>query len=236
MPGAVPVSGEETASPDRPVSPVAPAIEVSGVTEDVARAVGERVVSPVHDLVGAVAEARQDVPPLSSLPWPPDVPGVHQPAPLPELPQLPGVPSPTLPPPAGPEPWPGATLPPSTDLPSPSDGRRGGQDGAAVHGPAHAITGTLALAGAHDADGPHPAPQDAAAPAGPAPAPHVPGGPHDGSVGNRSAADTGGSRHGDAQAVTADHRAPLRLLPGAVVRAEATQARDGYRDVPVSPA
>ncbi|MYS30228.1 hypothetical protein GTW38_25555, partial [Streptomyces sp. SID7804] len=75
-----------------------------------------------------------------------------------------------------------------------------------------------------------------AAPTEPVPAPHAPADHPDGTAGQRPAADNGSPRHGDAQAVTAFHRPPLRLVPGALARVEATGTRDRYRDVPVSPA
>lgn len=57
-----------------------------------------------------------------------------------------------------------------------------------------------------------------------------------GVVGNRSAGDGGGSRHGDAQAVSVDQRALLLLVPGAAAPVEADDIQDRHGDIPVSPA
>jgi hypothetical protein len=53
---------------------------------------------------------------------------------------------------------------------------------------------------------------------------------------HRSGVDNGSPRHGDAQAVSLNDRAPLRLVPGGVVRTDADGTRDRHRDIPVSPA
>lgn len=73
------------------------------------------------------------------------------------------------------------------------------------------------------------------APSGPAPRDQAPAGDPDGALGHRSAADNGGPRHGDAHAVTPSHHVPLRLVPGAVVRAVAAGTRDRHRDIPLFP-
>ncbi|MBC7273237.1 MAG: hypothetical protein H5T76_31830 [Streptomyces sp.] len=73
---------------------------------------------------------------------------------------------------------------------------------------------------------------------GAAPAPphrHAPAGEGDGALGNRSAADSGSSRHGDAYAVTVERRAPVRLLPGAAAVVVADGTRERYRDIPLFP-
>ncbi|MEU0586473.1 hypothetical protein [Streptomyces sp. NPDC006132] len=70
---------------------------------------------------------------------------------------------------------------------------------------------------------------------GHAPVEHGPGGRPDGAVGNRAVADNSTPRHGDAHAVTLDHRAPLRLVPGATARSYAAATRDRHRDVSVFP-
>jgi hypothetical protein len=64
----------------------------------------------------------------------------------------------------------------------------------------------------------------------------APAGDPDGALGNASAADHGTPRHGDALAVVLSTRMPLRLAPGAVAYADASDVRDRYRDIPVSPA
>ncbi|MBQ1090183.1 hypothetical protein [Streptomyces sp. B93] len=73
---------------------------------------------------------------------------------------------------------------------------------------------------------------------GAAPAPphrHAPAGEGDGALGNRSAADSGSSRHGDAYAVTVERRAPVRLPPGAAAVVVADGTRERYRDIPLFP-
>ncbi|MET7696128.1 hypothetical protein [Streptomyces sp. NPDC005485] len=56
-----------------------------------------------------------------------------------------------------------------------------------------------------------------------------------GALGNQSAVDNGAPRHGDPQAVTLNHLAPLRLAPGAPAGVTAAETRDRYRDIPVFP-
>lgn len=213
--------------------------------ESLVRSVGERVVRPAGELVGAVTGRPAASP--GKPPVPPLLPGLTQPAPPPGLPGLPAVPGHTLPAPVAPGPGAGATAPrpeaptastPPADAPAP-DGRDGqeGRDGAAApvaFGPETTDADADAGGATRDGDG-HGAPRSAAH-TEPAPAPHAPAGRPDGTVGNRSTADNGTPRHGDAHAVTPCPRPPLRLVPGAIERAEATGTRDRYRDVPVSPA
>ncbi|MFE2809139.1 hypothetical protein ACFXGG_01610 [Streptomyces nigra] len=54
--------------------------------------------------------------------------------------------------------------------------------------------------------------------------------------GSRSSGDNSGLRYADAHAVSVEHRVPVRLVPGAAVRAESDETRDRSGDVPVSPA
>ncbi|KAF3463152.1 hypothetical protein [Streptomyces sp. Tu 3180] len=221
------------------------------LTESLVRTVDERIVRPVGEAVGTVT-GRSVVSP-EELPTLPELPGPTRPLPRPDLPGLPAVPGPAVPGPAVPGPVvPGHTLPapitsdPGAGSPAPRpedptastptaagasvpDGRTGAVAPVAL-GPvavdAHGAT--------RGADG-HGAPRDAVH-AEPAPAPHAPAGQPDGTAGSRSTADNGTPRHGDAHAVTPCPRPPLRLVPGATERAEATGTRDRYRDVPVSPA
>ncbi|MFG3317432.1 hypothetical protein ACGF3J_05250 [Streptomyces sp. NPDC048171] len=69
-----------------------------------------------------------------------------------------------------------------------------------------------------------------------APTRHAPAGAPDGSLGTAAGADQGMPRHGDAHAVTPQHRIPFRLVPEVLERADAGEIRDPYRDIPVSPA
>ncbi|MYR40742.1 hypothetical protein GTW67_01600, partial [Streptomyces sp. SID5910] len=48
--------------------------------------------------------------------------------------------------------------------------------------------------------------------------------------------DGGAPRHGDAHAIAPHHLVPVRLVPGAVVHADAPEPQERYRDIPVSPA
>lgn len=222
--------------------------------------------SPVADRPGGVVDGLAGVPekvlPVPSLPSrpqvpaPPALPGLTQPAPLPELPGLPEIPvEPRLPglpavlpdapdapdalpvPPTQPE----APEPPASEASAPTT--RPEATEAATHGPG--VGG--ARAGLAVAPLPHdgterrattpPATTPPAAPhTDPASAPHAPGGSPEGTTGNRSAADHGAPCHGDAHAVTPDHRLHVRLVPGAIASAEAAGTRGRYRDVPVSPA
>lgn len=187
-----------------------------------------------------------------ALPTLPALPGPERPVPLPELPHLPlpDMPEQPLPEPGTPAPQPDTPTPPpdapgrdAPDEPKGPDGPSGTPGpvaGPVAHGPQPAH----AAGAARDDHGHRPARdavRDAAQAEGtaPAPAPHAPGAPAgrpDGTTGSRSAVDHGTPRHGDACAVTASHRPPLRLVPGVAERTGATGTRDPYRDVPVSPA
>ncbi|GAB2861280.1 hypothetical protein GCM10027074_30550 [Streptomyces deserti] len=229
----------------------------------VLRPVTERVVRPVGDLVGTVADGPAEVPPLPHLPelpvlpTPPDSDSPSLPS-LPTLPGFPGLPGDSAPPglPGLPAPpgLPGVPTPPGHTLPAPvldapqpgsatgpsvqesASGGRAGAAEAVVHGPGYdrAGTDTAVPGGEHRAAPARQAPARHA----PASAPHTPAptGDPDGALGHRSAVDNGGSRYGDAHAVTLNHRAPLRLVPGAAARTDAAETRDRYRDIPVSPA
>lgn len=74
------------------------------------------------------------------------------------------------------------------------------------------------------------------APTDHAPTRHAPTGAPDGSLGTATGADQGMPRHGDAHAVTPQHRIPFRLVPVALERADTGETRDPCRDIPVSPA
>ncbi|MFJ4202608.1 hypothetical protein ACIP2Y_23680 [Streptomyces sviceus] len=214
------------------------------VTEDVVGAVVGGVVQPVGDLVKTVTTGLTEtvgIPAQPTLPeWPtvpqwPTVPSLPEDPSWPTLPTVPGVPTvPGLP---G---TPGQTLPapapdPSASQPQPGDhaarkpaGDEGSAGGGAGFGPRFAGHGTViepvAPHSAHratsTAHGPeHQAPSDS------------PGG----ALGGKSAVDNGSSRHSDAHAVTPDHRAPLRLVPGAAASVGAAGTRDRHRDIPVFP-
>ncbi|MDP9683634.1 hypothetical protein [Streptomyces griseoviridis] len=69
-----------------------------------------------------------------------------------------------------------------------------------------------------------------------APVPHAPAGDPDGTLDASAAADHGTPRHADASAVALSTRIPQVLVAGSVVRADASDIRDRYRDVLVPPA
>ncbi|MDO0935725.1 hypothetical protein QQY66_30100 [Streptomyces sp. DG2A-72] len=230
----------------RPVTEdvVAPVTErvVRPVTEEVVGSVDERVVRPVGDLVGGVteglAEARWNIPPLSlppSLPVTPEspvlpeFPGALLPG-LPELPLLPVLPGQSLPAPVT-----------STPQPAPDagvDGKAMG-DGASeqrTDGAAAVMYGPMFVADVTPAGDATHAVGHRVQPTEYAPDQQAPGGDPGGALGNRSAADNGASRHGDAHAVALHHRAPLRLMAGAAARHDAGETRDRHPDIPVSPA
>ncbi|MFE1752663.1 hypothetical protein ACFW88_19310 [Streptomyces anandii] len=68
-----------------------------------------------------------------------------------------------------------------------------------------------------------------------APAGQAPAGDPNGVLGDHPAGDSGAPRHGDAHAVTANHRAPLRLPSNPAARAEAPRTQDRHRDIPLFP-
>ncbi|ELS55664.1 hypothetical protein STVIR_3369 [Streptomyces viridochromogenes Tue57] len=227
------------------------------LTDRVAQTVGTRAAQPVGDVVRTVTEdlaeaAQAKVPPPASLPslpsapesptWPSrpglELPGLPQAPVLPQAPDFPGFPAPGVPavPPA-----PGHTLPapvtgtPQPESPAPAsadrrdDEERVREEATGVHGPRFVVDAAVFRASV-SAD-PH-----RTAPSGYAPA-HQARAEHPGGVlGNRSAGDSGSSRHGDAHAVALHQRAPLRLIAGVVVRVDADGIRDRHRDIPVSPA
>ncbi|MET9408307.1 hypothetical protein ABZX90_21460 [Streptomyces sp. NPDC002935] len=209
---------------------------LGGAVGDVVRPVGElvrpvvgTVVRPVGDLVESVTGG------LSISPGGvPSVPG------LPVLPELPAPPSPPVLPGAG------AGTPSATGNRQPVSGvaERPG----ATRGGSHAVLRSDAPGGAVPA-GPDGFGAGGGAvvvrrvldvvrgvvQVGRAPARQTPPGDLSGALGNPSAADVTAPRHGDAHAVAPNHRAPLRLAPGASAVATATETRDRYRDIPVFP-
>lgn len=225
------------------------------MTEDVLGAVADRVVQPVGDLVETVTTGltetvgipAQSSPPgwptLPSLPaspaspsWPtlPTVPGVPTVPGAPTVPGLPGTPGQTLP---APVPVTSAPQPQSADhATGKSADDEGSADGDAVYGPRFAghitVTDPVARPSAHRTTS---TPTSTSASTAHAPAHQAPSDDRGGALGGKSAVDNGSSRHGDAHAVTPDHRAPLRLVPGAAASVEAAGTQDRHRDIPVFP-
>lgn len=199
------------------------------VTQHVVRSVDARVVRPVGDLVQSVAEGLTDVqakvPPLPTLPEPslPDSPSRPGMPTLPGLPESPPPPVHTLPAPETP------ASQPDSPVTSPAGGPAS-DGGSAAAGPL-----TYGPRFVADADGSEVVRTAVHRPAPAGPAHRAPTGDPGGALGAKSAVDHGTPRHGDAHAVTPDHRAPLRLAPGAAARVDADGTRDRQRDIPVFP-
>ncbi|MFJ3303427.1 hypothetical protein ACIPSA_09925 [Streptomyces sp. NPDC086549] len=199
------------------------AAAVAPVDREAVGSVPRRVVRPVGDLVGTVTkelgEARTKLPSLPALPQLPGLPGVSE---------LPGR---LLPAPVTPEP---GTKRPGVAGSSAGDGIRGATARTAepttttgAYGPDRTAAAPAPGPAAH-ADG-HRAAPPVNAPSHPAPPGDQGGAPGRPAVGNDS------PRHGDAHAVTPNHRAPLRLAPGTAARVDAAGTRDRHRDIPVFP-
>ncbi|MET7884493.1 hypothetical protein [Streptomyces avermitilis] len=216
------------------VTNAAPAVTgtVQHVVRPVAVGLAGSVVRPAGGLVDTVADGLADVSsqvPVSSFPSPsslpplPSLPTLPEPPSLPGLPGLPGLPtSPvqTLPTPASPQ------QPGGAAAHAGSAEQRETRESPAAYGPP--VVGASWAGGSEMSRAPH-----GVGPAQ-APAQQAPGDPA-GELGRQSAVDNGAPRHGDAHAVTLDHRAPLRLVPGATAVVTADGTRDRYRDIPEFP-
>lgn len=223
---------------------------LGAVTEDVVGTVADGVVRPVGDLVKPVGDLVETVttgltetvgiPAQPTVPGWPTLPSYPESPSWPTLPPLPGTPSvPGLP---G---IPGQTLPapaPVTSAPQQSGsgghapekpaGDKGSADGGAVYGPRFAGHGTVTDGTVRGSD--HRT-TSASTSTAHAPAHQAPSENPSGALGGKSAVDNGSSRHGDAHAITPNHRAPLRLVPGAAASVDAAGTRDRHRDIPVFP-
>ncbi|MFJ6930285.1 hypothetical protein ACIQUP_23600 [Streptomyces nigra] len=235
-------AAQSAASP--PVAPKAlPAHDlvgtVTGVTDGVARTVEQTVGA-------ALTEVQKRLPPPAEPPvTPPTPPGVPD-WPDWEVPDLP-----ELPDPSGPS-EPGGTAPapePSTpDSGKHRDGKgRNAKRATATTRTTEPSTTTGAYGpwgdphreqavgsstrGAGDVVAARPEAPFGYGPVRPAPVEQPAGVP-----GSRSSGDNSGLRYADAHAVSVEHRVPVRLVPGAAVRAESDETRDRSGDVPVSPA
>ncbi|MET7603025.1 hypothetical protein ABZS96_10895 [Streptomyces avermitilis] len=210
------------------VTKAAPAVTgtVQHVVRPVAVGLAGSVVRPAGGLVDTVADGLADVSsqvPVSSFPSPSSLPPLPSLPTLPEPPSLPGLPtSPvqTLPAPASPQ------QPGGAAAHAGSAEQRETRESPAAYGPP--VVGASWAGGSEMSRAPH-----GVGPAQ-APAQQAPGDPA-GELGRQSAVDNGAPRHGDAQAVTLDHRAPLRLVPGATAVVTADGTRDRYRDIPEFP-
>ncbi|MGQ4386409.1 hypothetical protein [Streptomyces sp. SAS_270] len=228
-------------------APGHPGAGATDTVRDVVRPGGDPVGDLVETVTGGPTGPGADVlPSLSSLPTPtlPELPTPPLPTPPlptpPDLPGLPGVPGlPSLP-------DMGQTLP-APAAAQPSDGTTAGRGSA--HGTTVAASGSAPVSGPAPVYGPRARSAEAGgaavgggsrrariaqAPAHQAPAGEPTGDPA-GALGNQSAVDNGAPRHGDPQAVTLNHLAPLRLAPGAPAGVTAAETRDRYRDIPVFP-
>jgi len=185
----------------------------------------------VETVTAGLGRVVAQIPPLSSLPSLPGLPGSPSIPSLPSLPSPPGLPA-----------SPGRILPtPVAQAPQPGAAGRSGAEGAiddrrsgagassTAYGPRFVVDVTAGDATAGQGGG------QRAADAGYAPAQQAPDGDPTGALVNRAAVDNGASRHGDAHAVALNHRAPVRLVPGAAARAAAAGTRDRHRDIPVFP-
>jgi hypothetical protein len=197
------------------------------------RTVGDRVLQPVGGLVETVTaglgRATAQMPPLSALPTLPNLPVLPGSPTVPLLPGLPEVPGHTLPAPVTQTPQPASAGPAAEAVVD--DRRSGSGAGGAAFGPRTAPHVTRAEA---DATPVQPRGQRVAG-AGHAPAHQAPDSDPTGELLSHAAVDNGTSRHSDAHAVTLNHRAPVRLVPGAAARVDAAGTRDRYRDIPVFP-
>lgn len=237
---------------------------VRSVEDRVVRPVGDTVDTVARVTEGLGAVVRAEVPPLAalpSLPLPSSPPSLSSSAPLPgasdvtgltDLTDLTGLPGRTAPdssapsasPPRATPPEPStseaagqtgasdtpATDPPATDPPASDTPASGGVAATVAYGPESVAAGSVPSAAHGDTRSAVPAPT------GHAPVHQTPPGDPDGALDTGSGADNGTPRHCDAHAVTPQHRVPFRLVPGALVRADVTETRERYRDIPVSPA
>ncbi|MET7455871.1 hypothetical protein ABZT03_29075 [Streptomyces sp. NPDC005574] len=229
--------------------------------DEVVQPVGDLVTSVTGELAEAPAKP-PSLPTLPALPAPPTLPNLPD---LPDLPTLPGLPAlpdlpgvpdlPTPPTPTNPT-TPAPTVPtiPVTPtaptLPPPV----AASQAPSVHSVAVATSGRAGetAVGERLIAGPR-VPAVTANPAGDhvdpshvgrqrtasgvqVPGRRAPAGEPGGALSGKSGVDGGTSRHGDAQAVTPGHRAPLRLVPGTAAGGAAALLRDRHVDVPVSPA
>ncbi|MFC3578352.1 hypothetical protein ACFOZ0_34855 [Streptomyces yaanensis] len=195
---------------------------VRPVADGLVRPAGDRVGRPVGGLVQTVAEGLADAPSQwSTLPSLPSVPGLPGLPAVPGLPGLPGVPTPPV-----------HTVPALSVAQQPGGGTEHGttaeQRQTGAYGPG-VPAATDATAGEHT----HRAP-DLGRTAH-LPRHQAPGGDPTGALGEQPAVDSGAPRHGDGHAVASNHRAPLRLVPGATAVATAGGTRDRHRDIPEFP-
>ncbi|GHD11907.1 hypothetical protein GCM10010313_35560 [Streptomyces violarus] len=237
---SLPTPSKAPSLPDVPALPVPPKVPTLPVPPKAPSAPALPDLPILPD-----APAMPDLPGLPGPPAPPDgdvaVPGAPA---LPGAPGYPAFPSHPLPAPVTVDPQPGGATAPADTPASPG---RTGVAGPVAHG-MHGVHGDQYRAIQADRAGHGDAEHDRAhhirraAHAGPSasvggadPVGHVPGGRPDGTLCNRSMADNGTPRHGDAHAVTLSSRAPLSLVRGVAARTCVAGTRDSHRDIPVLP-
>lgn len=230
QPGSEPAGRPVPPAPATPGGPVTSAAgKVPAVSRAVSRAVsgtvGEVVRSVGDGLAGQPAAPAQQWPVLPPLPTLPSLPGLALPG-FPGLPGLPGVPGfpglpglPTPPVRTLPAPWtpphqPGGGAEHRTTVGQRETGAHrtqvSGTDvsvGECVHRALHSVQLTQT------------------------PPYRAPDGDPSHLFGGQSLADGGTPRHGDGQGVAFDHRAPLKLVPGAAAVDAADGTRDRHRDI-----
>ncbi|MER6123987.1 hypothetical protein ABT173_15285 [Streptomyces sp. NPDC001795] len=214
-----------------PAAPAAPVTSVTGtvpalsdtvrkvvrpVADGLVRPVGERVDRPVGGLVQTVTEGLADPsaqwPSLPSLPCLPGLAGV------PGLPGLPTSPVHTVPAPSAPQ-QPGA----GTERQGTVEQRETAAYGPLLTGAAGATAEEYAHRASH------------LVPTAQPPRHEAPDGDPTGVFGGQPATDGGSPGHGDGHAVASNHRAPLRLVPGATAVVTVDGTRDRHRDIPEFP-
>ncbi|MGW2801101.1 hypothetical protein, partial [Streptomyces sp. NPDC001269] len=232
-----------------PTSTVRPALTTLGaLTEPLTRATRatrltsvtravSTVVRPVGDtLVRTVSAGLVDAPsPWLPLPAVPSLPSLPVLPPAPSLPPVPGLPVlpelPGLPGETGLAGVPRKSTPSGHSRPGPSVADRA--SGEAEHhrageaGPRVAVADGAAGQCAHRALR-LPRPSHA-------PLHQSPGDAPSGVSGTQPVGDDGAPRHSGGHAVALNHRAPLRLLPGATAVVTADGTRDRHRDIPEFP-
>ncbi|MEU2335193.1 hypothetical protein ABZ608_16650 [Streptomyces sp. NPDC013172] len=221
-----------TPPPRKPVTGSVPVVPVvDGVGEAVRTATGS-VASTLTQTLGDTLQQVSELP--TRLPTLPVTPPVTLPATpvvqVPEPPVVSGAPGSSLPAPVTSVPHPVEPRQPVTHAAGHERSRPAtvaAVAGAVSYGPRYGVVPAAPEQVTHHAG-------HRAAPAGGAPERPAPTGDPDGALG-KSAADGTASRHGDMYAVTFADRAPLRLVPGAVVRVDAAGTPERYRDIPVFP-
>ncbi|WP_369248677.1 hypothetical protein [Streptomyces sp. R41] len=208
-----------TSAPEAGTNRSSTVTQVTDTVRHVAQPAADTVVRPIGDVVKTVTDGLGATPPdvLPSVPGFPDLPG---------LPALPGAGAQAPPVGSAPQPSSGVTERPSVKGEHDKAVRRSDAPADASYGPSGPAFDTGGVAVRRDQGGVR---------AGQAPARQAPPGDSTGALGNQSAVDNGPPRPGDPHAVTSNHRAPLRLAPGAFAVATAAETRDRYRDIPVFP-